>query len=173
MFFSLSFALQILDDGAEKQMRRVIVLPAPGGPPLKLIKAVDNKMAGISVMPSPGARLLQVRHLAVSSSFLRRRENGGPDMEMSVRQPLCRRANGAFELCVWRAQDAPPITCAPHPPTAICAISHWKTLQRPATSARLSRARFERFDIIHENLLIYQNTIKLKTKKYNSIIYTV
>lgn len=103
MFFLSLFALQILDDGAEKQMRRVIVLPAPGGPPLKLIKDVDNKMAGVCVLPSPGARLLQVRHLAVSSSFLRRRENGGPDMEMSVRQPLCRRANGAFELCVWRA----------------------------------------------------------------------
>lgn len=36
-------------------MRRVIVFPAPGGPPLTLIKAVDNKMAGVCVSPPLGA----------------------------------------------------------------------------------------------------------------------
>lgn len=101
--------MQSLDDGAEKRMRRGIVFPAPGGPPLKLIKAVGNKTAVDCVSPAPGAtsRLF----IFIFTAARERR----PDMEMSVRQPLCRRANGAFELCVWRAEDAPPppITCPP------------------------------------------------------------
>lgn len=141
-----SLFLQTLDDGAEKRMRRVIVFPAPGGPPLKLIKAVGNKMAGICVSPPPGAtpRLF----IFIFTAARERR----PDMEMSVKQPLCRRANGAFELCVWRAEDAPPppITC--HAPAAICAISLWKSLQRPRTSLHLHLGRLLNISIQSNNI---------------------
>lgn len=53
---------------------------------------------------------------------------------------------------------------SPAPPSVPLCTALEDSVQRPATSARLSRARFERLDFIHEKLLICQNTIKLKTK---------